>query len=258
MNDKGDGIAVRYDPDLASARRERDNLRVELSKREQREKELARQVHNVNVTRLKICATAFVRHVAKRRTSALAQKMCNSTYLVPLVIMILCISVARRVRKLERRLTDVASEDEKIANLKQQLVKKEKHIDGLQKYLKKLPTLDEFSQCAAEKNALRDENEILAKKFSEIKEQLGPYIQKVKSMKRKNTELDEELKRLIARNKSLEDKLCCQGTDSEKENRLQDEAKIKSEIEEQKASIESALLQRLRKEREERLNDQQR
>ncbi len=160
------------------------------------------------------------------------------------------------MRKLERRLTDVASEDEKIAHLKQQLAKKEKHIDGLQKYLKKLPTLDEFSQCAADKNALRDENEILAKKFSEIKEQLGPYIQKVKSMKRKNTELDEELKRLIAKNRSLEDKLCCKGADSEKENRH--EAATKSEIDEEKAAIESVLLQRLRTEREERINDQQR
>ena len=92
MNGEGDGrVQVRYDPDLATTRRERDDLRLELAKRESKEKELV-----------------------------------------------------KRVRKLERRLNDVTGDDEKIKNFKQQLLKKEKHIDGLQKYLRKLPTIDEY------------------------------------------------------------------------------------------------------------------
>ena len=84
-------MTVRYDPDLATTRRERDDLRLELAKRESKEKDLI-----------------------------------------------------KRVRKLERRLNDVTGDDEKITKLRQQLLKKEKHIDGLQKYLRKLPTIDEY------------------------------------------------------------------------------------------------------------------
>ena len=92
MNGEGDGkVTVRYDPDLATTRRERDDLRLELAKRESKEKDLI-----------------------------------------------------KRVRKLERRLNDVTGDDEKITKLRQQLLKKEKHIDGLQKYLRKLPTIDEY------------------------------------------------------------------------------------------------------------------
>jgi len=200
MNGEGDGkVTVRYDPDLATTRRERDDLRLELAKRESKEKDLI-----------------------------------------------------KRVRKLERRLNDVTGDDEKITKLRQQLLKKEKHIDGLQKYLRKLPTIDEYSQCLSEKDSLKIENQTLAKRFSEIKEQLGPYIQKVKVMKKTNLELEDELTRVKELNASLEDKICIKGSDSNdsgKENKS--ESQLIGEIEQQK-TIETNLLIRLKKEREER------
>merc|ERR1712134_171181 len=158
----------------------------------------------------------------------------------------------KRVRKLERRLNDVTGDDEKITKLRQQSQKKEKHIDGLQKYLRKLPTIDEYSQCLSEKDSLKVENQTLAKRFSEIKEQLGPYIQKVKVMKKTNLELEDELTRVKELNASLEDKICIKGSDSNdsgKENKS--ESQLIGEIEQQK-TIETNLLIRLKKEREER------
>lgn len=202
MNGDGDGLPVRYDPDMAHTRRERDNLRIELAKRESREKDLI-----------------------------------------------------KRVRKLERRLNDVTSEDEKLKNLKSQLVKKDKHLDGIQKYLKKLPTLDEYNQCISANQTLKAENEMLNKNFCEIKDKLGPYIEKVQSMKRQNTKLEDELKKVLHKNVTLEDKLCCKNNDSGKENRSDSE--LITEIEQQK-TIETNLLLRLRQEREERAVERER
>ena len=203
MNGDGDGIQVRYDPDMAHLRRERDNLRIELTKRETCEKDLQ-----------------------------------------------------KRIRKLERRVNDVTSDasSDKLKHLKSQLVKKDKHIDGIQKYLKKLPTLDEYSQCLTENQNLKSENDMLSKNFTEIKDKLGPYIEKVQSMKRKNTKLEDELNRVLQSNGILEDKLCCKNT-SNKENRS--DCDLITEIEQHK-TIETNLLIRLRKEREERAVERKR
>ena len=109
-----------------------------------------------------------------------------------------------------------------------------------------------MSQCLSEKDSLKIENQTLAKRFSEIKEQLGPYIQKVKVMKKTNLELEDELTRVKELNASLEDKICIKGSDSNdsgKENKS--EIQLIGEIEQQK-TIETNLLIRLKKEREER------
>ena len=71
-----------------------------------------------------------------------------------------------------------------------------------------------MSQCLSEKDSLKVENQTLAKRFSEIKEQLGPYIQKVKVMKKTNLELEDELTRVKELNASFEDKIYIKGSDS--------------------------------------------
>ena len=115
-----------------------------------------------------------------------------------------------------------------------------------------------ISQCISEKDSLKIENQTLAKRFSEIKEQLGPYIQKVKVMKKKNLELEDELTRVKEINANLEDKICMknsENSDSGKENRS--ESELIGEIEQQK-TIETNLLLRLKREREERASEQKR
>jgi uncharacterized phage infection (PIP) family protein YhgE len=203
MNGEGDGYdPVRYDPEMTSTRRERDTLKLELVKRESREKEMS-----------------------------------------------------KRIRKLERRLNEVTNDDKRILELKAQIVKKDKRMEDIQKYLKKLPTMDEYHQCLSTKDKLKSENTVLSKNFREIKEKLGPYIEKVQTMKKQNLQLEEEMKSLIKINEELEDKLCLIKNDSGKENKS--DLQLMTELEEHK-TIETNLLIRLKKEREERAIENER
>jgi len=86
--------------------------------------------------------------------------------------------LVKRVRRLEKRLDDATEQDKIVEKLKSQVAKRDKRFKELNQYLKKLPTLDEFHQVTADRDRLESENKELTKNFREIKNKLGPYIEK--------------------------------------------------------------------------------
>ncbi|CBY18941.1 unnamed protein product [Oikopleura dioica] len=162
--------------------------------------------------------------------------------------------LVKRVRRLEKRLDDATEQDKIVEKLRSQVAKRDKRFKELNQYLKKLPTLDEFHQVTADRDRLESENKELTTNFREIKNTLGPYIEKVQTISVEKQQLEKEIRDLHKAKEELEDKLCCANVTSigNKENNSQE---ILEEQIEQQRLIETNLMARLKRERQERYDE---